>query len=579
MNFLNTVMFALISSLVLMSGCGGGDDTKKASSLANGTVAAGLISGATIKSYAITNGAQEQVAFATTTSNSFGIFSAKVPTSGPFVLEASGGTYVDEATGKTTHLATPLRAVVFALPSTGTINLTPFSEAATRYAFASGSLDQTNITAANLAATRYLQGVDPIATTPLNPNDSTAMSSASGPQKVLAIGLGVLSQEMADSKNSMEVLLQQIVVGMQAGGSLLATHGGGFIEDQTHAYRVPGKNTISDIGANLVPAFGRFVQSSKNGSSVRLARNLEFTSGSKPVFDADCTVSLTADFSYRDSLAQSGATNWWKTASNGPWGPHASAYPEVGVPEGCNANTWMQQRALAVIDKVVKMQLNYCHHHIPGWLPPDDSGQSSPVFRVSSPADKITCSPNRKINNQIVWQGMDCSNLTSWVYNYAFGIPSGGAIMPSNISVQACTASVAPGVALNYNYTNINAAIAAGKLQPGDLLYIMDTASTQISHVVIWTGKIVGTSFDINQLAPDAKNYLKAGEQLTGAWVIADSHFNGPDYRPFMGWYRDRVSHVRRVINSAAAPSADILDTSDSQKFLISDSSCQRISF
>lgn len=575
-----SVLSLTLVPLFLLSACGGGDDSaQKPSVLVNGSVAAGLVSGATIKTYVISNGVAEQQAFATTTSNVFGTFNAKVPTSGPFLLEASGGHYVDEVSGANTYLSTPLRAVVSAVPSTATVNLTPFSEAATRYALSAGKLDTTGIAAAQLAATRYLQGVDPVVTTPLNPGDANAMKGASAAQKVLAIGLGVLAQEMADSKIALDTLMQQLVLGMQSGSTLLATRGGGYIEDQTHVNRMPGKHTIADTGPHLVPAFTRFIQSNKNASSVRQASHLTFTSGSKPVFDPNCTVSLTADFSYRDSLPQSSAANWWNTGSNGPWGPHAIAYPEVGVPEGCNATTWMQQRVLAVIDKVVKMQLNYCHHHIPGWLPPDDSGQSSPVFRVSAPADKITCSPNRKINNQIVWQGVDCSNLTSWVYNYAFGIPGGGASMPGNIAVQACTASVAPGVALDYNYTNIGAAIAAGKLQPGDLLYIMDTASTQISHVVLWTGKVVGSSFDINQLAPDAKSYLKAGEELTGAWVIADSHFNGPDYRPFMGWYRERVSHVRRVINSAAAPSADILDTSDSRKFVSSDSSCQRVAF
>lgn len=30
--------------------------------------------------------------------------------------------------------------------------------------------------------------------------------------------------------------------------------------------------------------------------------------------------------------------------------------------------------------------------------------------------------------------------------------------------------------------------------------------------------------------------------------MIIDSHYAGPAYRPFLGWYAERLSHVRRIV-------------------------------
>lgn len=32
-------------------------------------------------------------------------------------------------------------------------------------------------------------------------------------------------------------------------------------------------------------------------------------------------------------------------------------------------------------------------------------------------------------------------------------------------------------------------------------------------------------------------------------YVIADSHYTGPNYRPFAGWYVTAFSHARRIIS------------------------------
>ena len=44
-------------------------------------------------------------------------------------------------------------------------------------------------------------------------------------------------------------------------------------------------------------------------------------------------------------------------------------------------------------------------------------------------------------------------------------------------------------------------------------------------------------------------------------YVISDSHYTGPNLRPFCGWYMSSFSHARRIIN----PNGDLYpDRNDS---------------
>lgn len=88
-----------------------------------------------------------------------------------------------------------------------------------------------------------------------------------------------------------------------------------------------------------------------------------------------------------------------------------------------------------------------------------------------------------------------------------------------------------------------------------------------------------------SKLAPDAKSYVGKGDRLEGTWVIADSHYAGPAYRPFLGWYRAKLSHVRRIINRNNVPKEDMIDPSTNSDFFYTPKTdktkaiCQRKSF
>lgn len=174
--------------------------------------------------------------------------------------------------------------------------------------------------------------------------------------------------------------------------------------------------------------------------------------------------SVSSDFSYRDSLPQYSSPNYRDS-----WGPRPARYPAPTIPSACDSVKWQQQRIIAVAEKYVG--LPYEHHHIPGF----DNGSGA---------------------------GLDCSNFTSWVYNYGLGIK-----INSDITKQADTAGrmLAPDEAL----------------QPGDLLFIRTMDDSRISHVVI---------------------YIDSGH-------IIDDHASGVKVREFKGWYKNHFAYARRIIN------------------------------
>ena len=167
------------------------------------------------------------------------------------------------------------------------------------------------------------------------------------------------------------------------------------------------------------------------------------------------------DFEMRDALPQTDVPKEkWETK----WGPAAKKYPEFKVPEGVkDPITYQHKRVVAVAMKY--RGLPYMHKHIPA------------------------CG------------GLDCSNFTSWVYNYGFGIQ-----FPSGVVKQAETA----GRRLR----------ADEKFEPGDLLFQTNREGNAIAHVVIYVGE--------NK--------------------VIDACNEKVDVREFRGWYKDRLSHVRRVI-------------------------------
>ncbi len=180
-------------------------------------------------------------------------------------------------------------------------------------------------------------------------------------------------------------------------------------------------------------------------------------------FQSDLKASVTSDFESRDRLHETEIAPAERSSCCGEWGPHPLLYPPVEIPKQYPNARWQRDRIVAVAEKYIG--LPYLHRHIPGM------------------------------------GGLDCSNFTSWVFNYGLGIG-----INSNVERQAITA----GRRLS----------EGDRFEAGDLLFIYNEERSRIVHVVI---------------------YINENE-------IIDSTGPGVKIRKFSGWYKDRLAWARRLI-------------------------------
>ena len=203
--------------------------------------------------------------------------------------------------------------------------------------------------------------------------------------------------------------------------------------------------------------------------------------------------SLLQDYQKRVAMLQTDLPleYWYTDPSIQKWGPLAKKYPNSddlvsALPKGTNIQQWKRDRVVAVAKTYIN--LPYRHHHIPAWNPqvPNGEGLTGP--------------------------GLDCSNFTSWVYNFGFGI-----MLNSDVVKQA---QMIP--SRYYPLPdNIRRLSSNEDFLPGDLLYIYNPDKTAIAHVII---------------------FIDEGH-------IIDSTKGRVDVRNFTGWYRERLSHGVRIFN------------------------------
>jgi hypothetical protein len=228
--------------------------------------------------------------------------------------------------------------------------------------------------------------------------------------------------------------------------------------------------------------------------------------------------SLAADFAGRDALPQSQipVADWYVTDPAGHyvgrgWGPPASALPRPDIPQntGCDATTWMRERILAVAMRYIyapdnPVGLQYRHHHIPGWNPPNSTYAGAPADNPDTDAP----------HGPTAWDagpGLDCSNFTAWVYNYGLGIKFGGDVHQQFDGTAGPMGRRIPG---------------GGPFEPGDLVFLHPNGSaSQASHVVIY--------IDDQHIIDSRVN----AQNLVGVQV-----------RERRGWYRDAVLSAWRPI-------------------------------
>lgn len=223
---MKSIKLVLISALLLITAAcgGGGGGTPPTPSVITGVAAAGVIKGGTVKAfsaYSSVSGADKKQLGSTATTSNTGVYSIDLGTyTGPVIVEVTGGSYVDEATGATATIpaGAPLRAV--AVSSTGTVNVavTPLTELAAKQAFTlkgAGTLSAATVNQAN-AQISDLFKVDIIGTQPL---DASAPLVGTQAQKDYTLALAALSQ-LANDPAQLGTILTALAGTISATGTM-----------------------------------------------------------------------------------------------------------------------------------------------------------------------------------------------------------------------------------------------------------------------------------------------------------------------------------------------------------------------
>ncbi|MBI2769044.1 MAG: hypothetical protein HYX47_05450 [Burkholderiales bacterium] len=124
-----TALSACLAAAGLVSACGGSDSPAATTTTVSGSVVKGPVVGSTVCAYeAASTGKGSQIKCATT--GSAGAYTMDLAYTGDVVLEATGGTYTDEATNTAKTLTEPMQVVVSSRGGVTTGVVTPLTSAA-----------------------------------------------------------------------------------------------------------------------------------------------------------------------------------------------------------------------------------------------------------------------------------------------------------------------------------------------------------------------------------------------------------------------------------------------------------------
>lgn len=203
MKTLQILLSALI--LTLLAACGGGGGGSggtTAQGSISGTATKGPVNGATVTAYAISNGQMGALIGTSQPTGSNGSFTVNTGNyAGPVMLQMSGGTYPDEATGNPNMPMGPgdvMTAVIPAVTAGATISgiqVTPLTAMAQTMAqHMTGGMTDANITAANTAMGTYFAVNDILHTMPMNPLVAGSGTGASQDAQNYGMALAAMSQ-------------------------------------------------------------------------------------------------------------------------------------------------------------------------------------------------------------------------------------------------------------------------------------------------------------------------------------------------------------------------------------------------
>lgn len=251
------VLMVLVGSLSLLVGCGGGSSgettqavtggtTTGSNGIIEGTVVKGPVNGGMVMAYAVSNGTMG-MQLASGTTDSQGNFTISIGDySGAVMLQMSGGTYMDEATGATVTMY-PGDVMTAVIPSVSSgvsvtgMQVTPLTSMAQAIAHnMAGGMTAANITTANTTIGNYFMVSDILHTSPMNPLVPGSGTGVTEGMKNYGMAMAALSQYANDmgmsfSSGMVTAMMNDASDGVMDGmmGNTSITMGGGMMGGTT----------------------------------------------------------------------------------------------------------------------------------------------------------------------------------------------------------------------------------------------------------------------------------------------------------------------------------------------------------
>jgi hypothetical protein len=287
------LLSAIAMTLLITTACGGGGgiDVGSGGTGISGSVIKGPTANATVVAYAVSGG-QSGTQIGSATTDADGNFSMTMTSySGPVMLQASAGTYRDEATGALMTVAAGdvMTAVLPSVAPGATVTgvqVTPVtSMAQTRAQQMTGGMTDANAAAANAAMGNYFSVNDILHVHPMNPLVPGSGANAGPDARNYGMTLAAMSQyaksiNMANTSAMVTAMMNDASDGMmdgKKGSSPISMSMGGMMGNSTMH---PGAGT-----SGLAAAMTNFAMSPANMSGLTatdvapLAQKLSSSSG------------------------------------------------------------------------------------------------------------------------------------------------------------------------------------------------------------------------------------------------------------------------------------------------------------
>jgi hypothetical protein len=271
------VAIPLVASLLLVAACGGGGTTVASvgsggTGYVSGTVTKGPVDKASVTAYAIAGG-QMGPQIATTLTDPTGSFKMDMGAyAGPVMLQVSGGSYLDEATGTVMPMAvgdvmTAVVPTVAANANTAGIQVTPITAMAQSMAqHMTGGMSDANIAAANTAMGEHFAVSDILHVQPMNPLMAGSGTGASQDAQNYGMSLAAMSKYSQTLGLSSSSIMVTAMMNDAADGVFDGKSGSASVQmgGMAGGVMLPASAGTSGMGA----AMGAFMNSSQNKSGV-----------------------------------------------------------------------------------------------------------------------------------------------------------------------------------------------------------------------------------------------------------------------------------------------------------------------